>query len=92
MPDTSKPNPKPHKDELDLASFAGLGLQFAVTIVLFLFLGQWLDRQLGTAPVFVIAGVFLGGGAAFYLMLRRITAAQKADDERRKRQQESHDT
>ena len=85
----SGPKPEnPRKDELDIGSFAGVGLQFAVSIVLFLFLGQWADRKLGTSPVFLLAGVFIGGGAAFYSMYRRLTTAQKADDERRKREKE----
>ena len=75
-------------DEINVGSFAGVGLQFAVSIVLFLFLGQWIDRKLGTSPVFILAGVFIGGGAAFYSMYRRLTSAQKADDERRKRERE----
>jgi F0F1-type ATP synthase assembly protein I len=78
----------PANPELNIGSFAGVGLQFAISIVLFLFLGQWLDRKFGTSPVFLLAGVFLGGGAAFYSMYRRLTAAQKADDERRKRSRE----
>lgn len=79
---------KPENEELNLSSFAGVGLQFAVSIVLFLLLGQWADRKLGTSPVLVLVGVFIGGGAAFYSMYRRLTAAQKADDERRRRQKE----
>ena len=79
---------KPGKDELEIGSFAGVGLQFAISIVLFLFVGQWADRKLGTSPVLLLAGVFIGGGAAFYSMYRRLTAAQKADDERRKREKE----
>jgi F0F1-type ATP synthase assembly protein I len=80
---------KDEQEPLNIGSFAGVGLQFAVSIVLFLFLGQWLDRKLGTSPVLLLAGVFLGGGAAFYSMYRRLAAAQKADDERRKRERES---
>ena len=79
----------PANEELNFGSFAGVGLQFAVSIVLFLFLGQWVDRKLGTSPAFLIAGVFLGGGGAFYSMYRRLTTAQKADDERRKRDREA---
>ena len=79
-------NTDPAPDELDLRAFAGAGLQFAVAIVLFVLLGQWLDKKFETAPVFVIAGVFIGGGAAFYSLYRRVTRAQKADDERRRRQ------
>ena len=32
------------------AEFAGIGVQFAVTILVFVFLGVWLDRRLGTSP------------------------------------------
>jgi len=75
-------------DSINVGSFAGAGLQFAISLVLFLFLGQWIDRKLGTSPLFLIAGVFLGGGAAFYSMYRKLSAAQKADDERRKQNRE----
>jgi len=75
----------PSSGGLSGADFAGVGLQFAAAIVIFLFAGQWLDKKLGTDAVFTIAGVFIGGGAAFYSMYRKITAAQKRDDEARKR-------
>src|SRR2546423_9144344 len=65
------------------ADFAGVGLQFAAAIVLFLFAGQWVDKRLGTPGLFTIAGVFIGAGAAFYLMYRRISAAQRRDDAER---------
>ncbi len=81
------PGPKP-SDPINVGSFAGAGLQFAISIVLFLFIGQWIDKKLGTSPAFLIAGVFLGGAAAFYSMYRKLAAAQKADDERRKREKE----
>lgn len=83
-----KTDPKSSK-ELNPSNFAGVGLQFAIAVILFLLLGQWADRKLGTAPVFLLVGVFIGGGAAFFSMYRRITAAQKADDERRRRERES---
>lgn len=82
-----KPDPAPD-EPLNMSNFAGVGLQFAVAIVLFLLLGQWADRRLGTSPVLLLIGVFVGGGAAFYSMYRRVTAAQKADDERRKRERD----
>lgn len=89
MTDENARKPDIEKGELSLSSFAGVGIQFAVAIVVFLLLGQWADRKLGTSPAFLITGVFIGGGAAFYSMYRRITAAQQADDERRKREKES---
>lgn len=69
-----------HQDEgVTAAELAGVGVQFALAIVLFLFVGQWLDRRLGTAPVFLILGVFAGAGGGFYSMYRKLTAAQRQD-------------
>jgi len=65
------------------ADFAGVGIQFAAAIVVFLFAGQWLDKKAGTSGIFSIAGVFIGGGAAFYLMYRKFNAAQRRDDAER---------
>jgi F0F1-type ATP synthase assembly protein I len=65
------------------ADFAGLGIQFAGAIILFLFAGPWVDKKLGTDGLFTIVGVFVGAGAAFYNMYRKVTAAQRRDDEER---------
>jgi F0F1-type ATP synthase assembly protein I len=70
---------------LSAAEFAGVGIQFAAAILVFLFAGQWLDRRLGTKGWFTIAGVFIGGAGAFYNMYRKIAAAQRRDDEARRR-------
>ena len=48
----------------------GLGLQFVVTILVCLFIGQWLDRKLGTTPWLLLAGVLGGGALGFWTMLR----------------------
>ena len=65
------------------ADFAGVGIQFAAAIVIFLFAGQWLDNKLGTSGWFTIIGVFVGAAGAFYLMYRKIRAAQRRDDAER---------
>ncbi len=72
------------KKGLSGGDFAGLGIQFAFAIIVFLYAGQWLDNRLGTNALFTIAGVFIGAGAAFYNMYRKISAAQKLDDEERR--------
>ncbi len=72
------------KKGLSGADVAGVGLQFALAIIVFLYAGQWLDNRFGTNGLFTIAGVFIGAAAAFYNMYRKISAAQKLDDEDRK--------
>jgi len=49
---------------------AGMGVQFLVAILLFLFLGKWLDSRLGTSPWLLILGVFCGAGASMFAMYR----------------------
>ena len=65
--------------------FAGAGIQFAVALVLFVFLGNWLDKRFGSSPLFILLGVLVGGGGGFYSLYRKVAAAQKADDERRRK-------
>lgn len=85
MEDEKRPRQTPGSGGLSASDFAGVGIQFAVAILAFLFAGQWLDNRIGTRGVFTIIGVFVGAGAAFYNMYRKIAAAQRKDDESRGR-------
>lgn len=76
---------KPGEASKSGGSIAGAGLQFAVAIILFLFLGQWLDKKFGTSPVFLFVCVFVGAGASFYSMYRKLNAINAAEDEMRKK-------
>ena len=64
------------------ASFAGAGAQFVVSILLFLYVGKWLDAKLGTAPWLLMLGVFVGAGAGFYSFYRRIMAEHRDHGDR----------
>lgn len=65
-------------------AYAGFGLQFVVALLVFLYLGQWVDRRFGTSPVFLVIGIFVGAGGSFYAMYRKLMAAQARDDEARR--------
>jgi F0F1-type ATP synthase assembly protein I len=52
--------------------YSHLGIQFAVTIALLTGGGVWLDRKLGTTPLFILIGLFLGFGGGFYHLYRAI--------------------
>ena len=68
-----------------LGIYLGLGLQFAVSILVFLFLGEWLDRRFGTEPWLLLTSVFLGTGASFYSIYRKLMADLRRQEERRPR-------
>ena len=63
------------------AKYGGVGLQFAASILLFLYAGQWVDRRFGTKPWGILIGVFVGAGAAFYSMYRRLMADLRREEE-----------
>jgi F0F1-type ATP synthase assembly protein I len=61
------------------ARFAGIGLQFAATILVSVALGSWLDKRFGTG-LFIYFAVFIGAGAAFYSMYRQLMANLERDE------------
>lgn len=65
--------------------YASLGVQFAVTILLFMAGGWWLDGQLTTTPLFILLGTLLGAVAGFYKLYRTLMDL----DEKRKREEQS---
>jgi F0F1-type ATP synthase assembly protein I len=67
-----------------LGEYAGVGLQFALTIVAFMFAGMWLDRALGSSPWLLILFVFGGASAGFYSIYTKLMAAQRRSDEARR--------
>ena len=65
-------------------TYAGLGLQLLGAILLFLYVGQWLDRRFGAGGIVTVVSVLVGAGAAFYSVYRRLMADQRRDELRRK--------
>jgi F0F1-type ATP synthase assembly protein I len=56
------------------------GLEIVIPTVLFTLLGWWLDSALGTAPLFVIVGFFLGAAGTFASQYYRYKARSEALD------------
>lgn len=71
-----------------VGEFAGVGLQFALSIVVFMFAGMWLDRALGSSPWLLILFVFVGASAGFYSIYRKLMDAQRRADEARRAERE----
>ena len=70
----------------ELGPFLTLGLQLAITVVAFFFLGRWVDRELGTAPWFMLCGLAIGVTGGFIKFFRTVTALGKTADRK-----EGHD-
>lgn len=52
--------------EKDSVSYLGLGTGLAVTLLVALGAGYWIDKRFGTAPIFMLAGAAFGLFAVFY--------------------------
>ena len=79
-PEHGSENPPPGSSMAGAGALAGLGLQFALSILFFLLAGQWIDRKLGTSPLFLMVFVFVGAGASFYSIYRKLVAQQRRAD------------
>jgi F0F1-type ATP synthase assembly protein I len=68
---------EPGKGGAYLALFSEIGLILLVTTLLGTLAGYWVDKQLGTIPVFVLIGLFIGmttGARAAYRLITRFLA------------------
>ena len=65
------PDPGPGKGPGPMR-YAGLGIQLGVTILVFVLVGEWADRKLGTGGIITIAAAFLGFGGTMYSLIRQL--------------------
>lgn len=62
--------------------FTGFGLTWALSVLLFLLGGWWVDGKLGTTPLLMIVGAFVGAGAGFYRLYRFVMASSVSNSKR----------
>jgi F0F1-type ATP synthase assembly protein I len=84
-PGSENPSPASKLTESGAGAAAGMGLQFAISVLLFLLAGQWLDRKLNTSPLFLMVFVFVGAGGSFYSIYRKLMEQQRREDEERRK-------
>lgn len=68
------------------ARMGAVGIELALSIIIGVFAGRWLDRKVDTEPLFTIVGLILGVAAGFkslYQTAKRQQqkASQETDDE-----------
>ena len=52
--------------------YMGLGIEFAVTVIVCFVGGRWLDGKMGSEPILALIGLLVGIGAATFLLLRAV--------------------
>lgn len=56
-----------------VALFSEIGVSLLVTTLFGVLVGYWLDKQLGTLPVFLMIGFFAGAGAGTVMIYRLVS-------------------
>jgi F0F1-type ATP synthase assembly protein I len=75
MPKKPPESPEGENPMNQWLALLNLGWIFVVTMGITVFGGLWLDKKYGTAPVFILIGVFLGFAASgyyFYQTIRKL--------------------
>jgi len=54
------------KTDSKALQYSGLGVQLTGTILIFLFIGVWLDKTFNTQFIFTLILTFIGFGGGFY--------------------------
>lgn len=61
----------------DVGPYLGLGLQLAVTIVIMVFIGDWLDTKYGHKYIFTLIFGVLGTGIGIYNLIKTVNDLEK---------------
>ncbi len=76
------------KADSKTVQYSGLGITLVVTILIFFWIGRWLDGQFNTNAVFTLILSFVGFAAGFYgfyLNVKKLTEEEKKDNSKFKK-------
>jgi ATP synthase protein I len=76
----------------DFGPFLTLGIQLAISVVVFFFIGYWLDGKFGTSPWGTIGGALVGvAGGLFKFLREAVSLGKKADAEYKQHEKEKRE-
>lgn len=67
----------------DVGPYLGLGLQLAITIVVMVLIGDWIDSKFGFHYVFTLIFGFLGIGAGLYNLIKTVNDLEKKNKDKK---------
>lgn len=68
------------RDTVRSLKLSSVGLELALSVLIGLFAGRWLDRKLGSDPWLMILGICLGFAAGLRSLMKMMDKAAKAAD------------
>ncbi len=68
----------------EVGPFLTLGIQLALAVVIFFFIGRWLDGLWGTTPWLMLAGLLIGAAGGFLQFFRTVNALGRRSGDDRK--------
>jgi ATP synthase protein I len=82
LPDASRQTDRRHPADWacvlrEAGPLLGIGTSLAITVLLGVLAGRWVDARWGTEPVFTLVGAVLGIGGGLYGFIRTVTATAK---------------
>lgn len=77
---TTFPGDDRKRVERSYLRFAGVGVQYALTILVMTLLGIWLDERAGTAPLFLLVLLLVAFVGATWGLVRQVL---RPDDDKR---------
>ena len=74
---TTFPEDERKRVERQYLRFAGVGVQYAATILVLTLLGIWIDNRAGTAPLFLLVLLLIGFVGATWSLIKQVLGPDK---------------
>lgn len=74
--------------QAEAGRYLGVGMTWALSTALFLYLGTWVDKWVGTKSLFTLLGAFVGAVAGFYYMYHHLVVEPREREARKQRDEE----
>jgi len=68
-----------------IGSYLTIGLELALFLLAFIFIGRYLDSRLGTEPWLLLAGALLGFLAGFYNLIKTLSRLSESEKKKKER-------
>ena len=79
---TTFPGDERKRVERQYLRFAGVGVQYAATILVLTLLGIWIDNRAGTAPLFLLVFLLIGFVGATWSLIQQVLGPSKKRNEK----------